>query len=113
MVTNLDFLTQFTKGDKLKMKKYIEMYLETAKQKMEIMNKSIGVKEFETIKIAAHTMKSQTKYMGISNIEADIISLEHACSEPNNENQIPDLVKKVNAILAESITELAEKIKTF
>jgi hypothetical protein len=58
-------------------------------------------------------MKSQTKYMGITNIEADIISLEHACSELNNEHQIPELVKKVNTILSASINELTEKIKTF
>lgn len=110
MVTNLDFLTQFTKGDKAKMKKYIEMYLDTAKQKMDVMKNSISTKEFETLKVAAHTMKSQARYMGITSAEADIVSLEHACDEIKNVDQIPDLVTKVNAILAQSISELTEKL---
>jgi HPt (histidine-containing phosphotransfer) domain-containing protein len=112
MVTNLDFLTQFTKGDKAKMKKYIEMYLDTAKQKMDIMSNSISSKEFETLKVAAHTMKSQARYMGITTIEADIVSLEHACSELTNIDSIPSLVEKVNSVLQQSILELTEKIKT-
>ena len=112
MVTNLDFLTQFTKGDKAKMKKYIEMYLDTAKQKMEVMNNSIATKEFETLKVAAHTMKSQARYMGISTVEADIVSLEYACSELTNIDSIPSLVEKVNSILLQSTVELSEKIKT-
>jgi HPt (histidine-containing phosphotransfer) domain-containing protein len=112
MVTNLDFLTQFTKGDKAKMKKYIEMYLDTAQQKMDVMKNSISTKEYETLKVAAHTMKSQARYMGITSAEADIVSLEHACTEQNNLEQIPLLVEKVNAVLAQSITELSEKVKT-
>ncbi len=112
MVTNLDFLTQFTKGDKAKMKKYIEMYLDTAKQKMEVMKNALQAKEYETLKVAAHTMKSQARYMGISTVEADIVSLEHTCTEQKNLEQLPTLVEKVNNILSQSITELLEKVNT-
>ncbi|MEY4876726.1 MAG: hypothetical protein RL708_1875 [Bacteroidota bacterium] len=112
MVTNLDFLTQFTKGDNAKIKKYIEMYLDTAKQKMEVMKTALQTKEYETLKVAAHTMKSQARYMGITTMEADIVSLEHTCTEQNNLDQLPMLVEKVNHILSQSITELSEKINS-
>jgi HPt (histidine-containing phosphotransfer) domain-containing protein len=112
MVTNLDFLKTFTKGDAAKMKKYIEMYLDTAKQKMEVMNQSLSTKDFESLKVAAHTMKSQARYMGISNVEANIVSIEHACSEQQNLDKLPDLVKEVCSVLSQSTVELAETIKT-
>ncbi len=112
MVTNLDFLTQFTKGDKAKMKKYIEMYLDTSKQKMEVMKNALQNKEYETLKVAAHTMKSQARYMGITSVEADIVSVEHSCNEQNNLDQLPTLVEKVNSVLSQSITELSEKINS-
>ena len=112
MVTNLDFLIQFTKGDKAKMKKYIEMYLDTVKEKIEVMKNALQTKEYETLKVAAHTMKSQARYMGISTIEADIVSLEHTCNEQRNLEQLPSLVEKVIAILVLSITELSEKVNT-
>ncbi len=110
MVTNLDFLTQFTKGDKAKMKKYIELYLDTTKQKIEVMKNALKAKEYEALKVAAHTMKSQARYMGISTVEADIVSLEHTCSEQNNLEQLPLLVEKVGNVLAQSIAELSEKV---
>ena len=112
MVTNLDFLTQFTKGDKAKMKKYIEMYLDTAQQKMDVMKNALQTKEYETLKVAAHTLKSQARYMGITTVEADIVSLEHTCTEQNNIEQLPSLVEKINIILSQSIVELSEKINS-
>ena len=112
MVTNLDFLTQFTTGDKEKMKKYIEMYLDTAQQKMDVMKNALQTKEYETLKVAAHTLKSQARYMGITTVEADIVSLEHTCTEQNNIEQLPSLVEKINIILSQSIVELSEKINS-
>ncbi|MEN9522976.1 MAG: hypothetical protein RL065_1353 [Bacteroidota bacterium] len=112
MVTNLDFLKTFTKGDSAKMKKYIEMYLDTAKQKMDVMNQALTNNDFESLKVAAHTMKSQARYMGITTVEASIVSIEHACSEQQNLAQLPNLVNEVCDILSQSAIELSETIKS-
>jgi HPt (histidine-containing phosphotransfer) domain-containing protein len=110
MVTNLSFLQTFTKGDTAKMKKYIDMYLDTANQKIEVMKAAVQEADYETLKVAAHTMKSQAKYMGISNVEATIVSVEHACNEKQNLDNLPALVNTVCEILSQSVTELREQV---
>jgi HPt (histidine-containing phosphotransfer) domain-containing protein len=112
MVTNLDFLKSFSKKDASKMKKYIEMYLTTANEKSATMINAEKNKDFETLKIAAHTMKSQARYMGIVSLDSLIINIEHICNEQQETEKLPNLVKQVTTILTESISELSNAIKT-
>jgi HPt (histidine-containing phosphotransfer) domain-containing protein len=112
MVTNLDFLKSFSKNDTTKMKKYIEMYLTTAQEKSMVMINAEQIKDFETLKIAAHTMKSQARYMGIISLDSIIVNIEHICNEQTEIEKLAPLVKKVTEILAESISELNSILKT-
>ncbi len=112
MISDLTFLTEFTKGDKIKMKKYIEMYLITGQQKVNEIRESFQHKEYETLKVAAHTMKSQARYMGISAAEAKIVQIEHACNTLEHLDALDALVPAVCGILETSFAELSEKVKT-
>jgi HPt (histidine-containing phosphotransfer) domain-containing protein len=112
MITDLTFLTTFTKGDVIKMRKYIEMYLATGNDKINVMSTCLESGDYESIKVAAHTLKSQARYMGITTAENDIVQIEQICNDAPNKKQLEQLISNVTQILQKSFEELSEKLKT-
>ncbi len=112
MVTNLTFLNEFTRGDVSKVKKYIQMYLDMAAQKLQVIEEGMQKKDYESIKVAAHTLKSQTKYMGISVAEETIIRIERYCGEQTQLHELPALVEELTKIVLQSMDELKGVLPT-
>ncbi len=73
---DLSFLEQFTKGDKKKMKRYINIYLSIAPKTFQVMKKNLQEEDWDQLRINAHSLKPQADYMGIPSLKAALVNIE-------------------------------------
>jgi len=75
-MVDLDFLREFTKGDTVKMKRYINIYLDVAPETFRSMKQHISDKDWEQLRIKAHSLKPQADYMGIPELKSLLVEIE-------------------------------------
>ena len=80
-MVDLSFLEKFTKGDEKKMKRYISLYLEVAPKTFEEMQRNFDDRDWEQLRINAHSLKPQTDFMGITSLKDVLVKIEEAVKE--------------------------------
>lgn len=98
---DLSYLEKFTKGDTKKMKRYIDIYLNIAPETFQKMEQDINNKDWEQLRIKAHSLKPQADYMGIQGLKAVLVDIEKNVLEEKFE-KIHELYEKASAIHFES-----------
>lgn len=76
-MVDLSFLETFTKGNTTKMKRYISMYLQTAPEAFDRMEKNIKDNSWQELAINAHSLKPQAEFMGLNDLKAVLIEIEN------------------------------------
>ncbi|MBL0339687.1 MAG: Hpt domain-containing protein [Bacteroidetes bacterium] len=108
--SDLTFLKSFTKDDSAKISKYVNMFLDSAPKALEQMNQQLSVADWPSLKISAHSMKSQLRYMGMAAAEQLAITIERSSSEQTALDQLPQVLTKLNEIMTEAFVELKSEI---
>lgn len=106
-LTDLAFLTGFTKGDQAKMKKYINMFLDIAPKSVADMERYNAEKKFDELKVVAHSLKPQVSYMGIKHLETTIKEIELFAGSKTNTDALPEKISYFKAECAKACEELS------
>jgi HPt (histidine-containing phosphotransfer) domain-containing protein len=85
-MVDISFLESFTKGDKNKMRRYIQMYLDNSPSIFEKMNSALESENWESLKINAHSLKPQVDYMGIPELKKCLSSIEEEIDKKKFKN---------------------------
>src|SRR5688500_5331358 len=112
-ITNLDFLKKFTGNDPEKMKKYINMFLGKVPEMLTDLKRHAEEKNWEDVKIIAHSLKPQSGYMGIKSLEQDLRVIEDYAGNQVRLEQMPALIQHVEQILEKAFVELREYTASF
>lgn len=104
--TNLDFLKNFTKGDKEKMRRYVGMYLSSTPQVIQEMEEFLEAENFENVRLKAHSIKPQVQYMGITELSALLLQIENIIDQKEEMNQLPTMVSSIKTINEKATIEL-------
>jgi signal transduction histidine kinase/CheY-like chemotaxis protein len=105
-VTDMQFLLQFTKGDNAKQQKYVGMFLENAPKLLDSIDKALVIKDYNTIKIAAHSLKPQLSYMGVKEDVSNIFLIEQSSGASAHYDTLPDLVNNLKRTCQKAFEEL-------
>jgi CheY-like chemotaxis protein len=105
-VTDMTFLKQFTGGNPDKQKKYVGMFLENAPKLLDNIEKALAIKDFPTIKIAAHSLKPQLSYMGVKEEISNIFLIEQTAGETAHQESLQPLVNNLKHLCAKAFEEL-------
>ena len=76
-LTDLSFLDSFTKGDKLKMSRYIQMYLQNTSAVIDEMLTDFQNHNLESVRLKAHSIKPQAQYMGVVQLKECLLKIEN------------------------------------
>ena len=82
-MVDLTFLKKFTKDDPKKMKRYIGLYLDVAPKTFAEMKRNLEDKDWEQLRINAHSLKPQADFMGINSLKEELIKIEEAVKANN------------------------------
>lgn len=105
-VTDMNFLDHFTANDKGKRAKYIGMFLENAPRLLERINVSLAEQDFESLKIAAHSLKPQLSYMGVKEEVSNIFLIEQIAGQEAHRKRLPQLVEHLGVLCSKAFEEL-------
>jgi HPt (histidine-containing phosphotransfer) domain-containing protein len=105
-VTDMQFLKQLTNGNEEKMKKYINMFLDNAPKLLDNIDKALAIKDYPTIKIAAHSLKPQLSYMGVKEEVSKIFMIEQSAGEAAHFGTLPILIRNLNLLCNKAFIEL-------
>jgi signal transduction histidine kinase/CheY-like chemotaxis protein len=106
-VTDMNFLNQFTGGNPEKQRKYIGMFLENGPKLLEKIKAALQEQDYETLKVAAHSMKPQLSYMGVKEEVSNIFLIEQSAGQTAHREQLPQLVTQLERLCTKAFGELA------
>ncbi len=109
-VTDMAFLNQFTGGNNEKKKKYIQMFLENGPRLLATIERSLAVGDYESLKVAAHSMKPQFSYMGIAEDVSHIFLTEQSAGQSAHFHLLPQLVQDLKRVCDKAFEELKHEI---
>lgn len=104
-MVDLSFLETFAKGNKKKMKRYISIYLQIAPATFKDMEQHVADRDWEQLRIKAHSLKPQADYMGIPSLKGVLVNIEQSVHE-GKFARLPALYEEAVAIHAQSLPEL-------
>jgi signal transduction histidine kinase/CheY-like chemotaxis protein len=109
-LVDLHFLQQFTKGDWIKQKKYIELYLDNAPKAIAKAVEALAHSNYDVVKINVHSLKSQLNYMGVKENRSGVQAAENACTNQSLHSELPNLIGNLEAVCLQTFTELYQII---
>lgn len=105
-LTDLSYLEKFTKGDKEKIKKYIEMYLKNTPGVIRDFQKELDNHNLETLRLKAHSIKPQATYFGIKKLGELLLNIESIILNGSNLDELQTLILFANQLNDEIVDEL-------
>ena len=105
-VTDMAFLKQLTGGNPQKMQKYVTMFLENAVKLLATMDQALAVKDYQAIKIAAHSLKPQLSYMGVKEDISHIFLIEQAAGSSAHFDSLFDRIVTLKIVCEKAFKEL-------
>jgi CheY-like chemotaxis protein len=110
VVTDMHFLMQFTGGKIEKQEKYVKMFLENGPKLLQKIVDSLSRNDYESIRIAAHSMKPQLSYMGVQEEVSNILLIEQTAASKAHHDRLPILVRHLQKVCARAFSELKNKL---
>ena len=82
------------------------MFLENAPKLLDSIDKALIVKDYPTIKIAAHSLKPQLSYMGVKEEISKIFLIEQSAGEAAHFDTLPQLIINLKHLCIKAFEEL-------
>lgn len=106
VVTDMNFLNQFTGGNADKRKKYIGMFLDNAPKLLSRILTAFAQNDYEELRVAAHSMKPQMSYMGIKEEVSNIFLIEQSAGQQAHRDNIGQLIAQLEKVCEKAFAEL-------
>ncbi|MES2286199.1 MAG: hypothetical protein V4547_10965 [Bacteroidota bacterium] len=106
-VTNLDYLTELSKGSIQFINEMIEIFLVESPLELSLLEKGIVEKNFDLVRASAHKMRSTIPFVGIDKIiMTEMVEIERLAAIHSDFPQIEILFAKVKEVYLKAIEEL-------
>lgn len=105
-VCNLDYLTQWTSGNKTMMRKIMESFLNEIVVELKEIQDAISEKNYELIARLAHKNKTTISIMGVSSLIPILKKMEELANNQGDIEEIMQLNEKINLISQKAIDEV-------
>lgn len=100
------FLISFAGNDATKQKKYINLFLQSAPKLLDQIKSGLDTKDYESIKIAAHSLKTQMNYMGVKEEISHVHRLEQLAASSANHDEIVTIIQNLDFVCVQAFDEL-------
>lgn len=105
-LTDLNFLKSLAGNDESKQQKYIQMFLQNAPRLLDQLRDGIGNGDYQAIRSAAHSLKTQFNYMGVKEKHTHLQEIEGNASRYENLDWIRQQAEGLAPIAAQTFSEL-------
>lgn len=109
-LTDLTFLQTFTGGNKDKIAKYVNMFLQACPEQLAKMNSLLADGDYAGIRATAHALKPQITYMGMKTGEVLIKEIEQIAGEQKEVDRLQSLLEEFTTLCNNGMEELKTAI---
>jgi len=109
-ITDMSFLNTFTGGNKEKIAKYVNMFLQICPGQLDAMSSHLKKGNYDQLRGTAHALKPQITYMGIHAGEELIKKIEKYAEEKVEMEKLSAMLEEFTAICNNAIPELKQAI---
>ncbi len=109
-VTDLSYLETFCEGDKVRMQKYISMFLDTAPALIKEINSALAKRDYEEIASQIHGYKTKWIMMGMHEAKELAIKIEKECREEPPGESVPENTTILTGLIQAAINELHQTL---
>ena len=110
-LTDLTFLNGLTGGDNVKLTKYINMFLKAAPEMLLNLEKYFNEKDWESLRVTAHSLKPQLSYMGIKQLEELIKTIEFNAGHQMQLDKMHEMIAILRETCNDAMKELEDEVK--
>lgn len=103
---DLTNLNEMLGGDKKAILQMVKIFLQATPESLNELNKCFQKDDLQGVSKLAHKLKSSVDIFAITDIKQDIRRLENITRDNVNLDEVPELVGKINKILAETISQV-------
>jgi HPt (histidine-containing phosphotransfer) domain-containing protein len=108
MITDLTYLNSMSGGSPEIVKEMIGIFIEQANEYIRDMPKHLDNKDYDALGKLAHKAKSSISIMGMTELAADLKTLELLTKDSSEVESYSDFVEKFLSQTKSAITELSE-----
>ncbi len=108
LVTDRNFLKQFTGGNPEKMKKYITIFMDNASKLLAAFDNNVKEGDYASIKVTAHSLKPQLSYMGIKEDVSHVFKLEQMAGNKADMEEIKIEISDLKRVCYKAFDELKQ-----
>ncbi len=105
-ITDPSFLISFAGNNVEKQKKYINIFIDNAPKLLTQIKTGLEEKNYENVKIAAHSLKTQLRYMGVNEEISHVYELEQMASHGHKHNEMQNLYNNLIVVCEKAFNEL-------
>ncbi len=105
---NTKRIIAFTGEDQKMLHKMIMIFLENGPKMLNIIQKSLLIKDYEKLSFHAHKLKTSIDHLSIESLTTEIRQIEKFSKEKINLDLLPGLIRKLNTELQETILEIKQ-----
>lgn len=106
-ITDLAYLAEVSKGDKVFMKEMINLFLSENPEEIQSMEKGILERNFDAIKSIAHKLRSTLPFIGLDKvIDKEVVEVESLATQRSSIGKIEELFTKIKAMCQKAWLEL-------
>lgn len=109
-LTDMTFLKTFTGGNREKIAKYVNIFLQSCPEQLSAMNDHLSKGNYDQLRGIAHALKPQITYMGIHAGEDLIKKIEKFAAEKLEVEKLPGMLNEFRSICDKAIPELKKEI---
>jgi HPt (histidine-containing phosphotransfer) domain-containing protein len=104
--TDMTFLESFTGGNRDKMNKYINIFLQIYPKSLADMKAHLSANEYDRLRATAHSLKPQITYMGIKGGAELIQKIEKNAGERIEVENLPNVLNDFQNVCDKAVEEL-------
>lgn len=104
-LTDLAYLERFCKGDRARMERYVNMYIQGSPAMFADLGSKLAAGDAEGLAIVAHSLRPQVNYMGATRL-FDLLTTIETMARAEGAAACTELVKDGQALNRSAIQEL-------
>jgi HPt (histidine-containing phosphotransfer) domain-containing protein len=104
--TNLNYLGNFCEGNEERMRKYINMFLDSSPKLINKVNSAADVNDYEEIANQVHGFKTNWIMMGMREAKELALKIEQGCRQNSDKTMIDENIKLLILQIRQAISEL-------
>lgn len=111
--TDLAYLKELANGSNQFMNEMITLFITQTPEALDNIEKHFQNKDWKLLRSVVHKMKPSISFVGLKEIEADVLTMEELAANETGLEQLPALIANVKNVCKEAIAELEAELKNY